>query len=75
MPAAATVAYADRVDHVGALMRRSRGARQLDDHAAAVRLGLFGVDPAAVEVDDPTGDGQAEPGASVVGAERDSSAR
>ena len=38
---------------------------QGDDHAAAVRLAGFGVDVAAVQVDDPAGDGEAEAGAAV----------
>ena len=43
------------------------GAGQGDDHAAAVRLAPLGMDLAAVEVDDPLGDGEAEAGAAVAG--------
>ena len=46
---------------------RSRGAGQGDDHAAAVRLAPLGVDLAAVEVDDPARDREAEAGAAVAG--------
>src|SRR5436190_4502718 len=39
--------------------------REGDDHAAAVRLPPFGMDVAAVEVDDPLRDGEAEPRTTV----------
>ncbi len=53
-----------RVTGPGATLTPHR--RQLDDHAAA--MGLAGLDPdvAAVEVDDPAGDGQSEAGATVL---------
>src|SRR4051812_42691213 len=40
-------------------------ARQGDDHAAPVRLARFGMDVAAVQVDDPAGDREAESGPAV----------
>ncbi len=43
------------------------GVGQRDDHATAVRLATLGMDVAAVQVDDPPGDGEAEPGAAVGG--------
>ena len=40
--------------------------READHHPAAVGFALLGADLAAVEVDDPPGDGEAEPGAAAI---------
>src|SRR5262245_49850324 len=45
-------------------------ARDRDDHAAAVWIAAFGPDVAAVEVDDPAGDREAEAGAAGAGRAR-----
>ena len=46
------------------------GYGQGDDHAASLRLSGFGMDVAAVEIDDPARDGQAETGSAVADGTR-----
>ena len=55
-----------RVGHVSSrASSRGPGCGQGDDHAAAVRVAWLGVDVAAVQIDDPAGDRETEPGAAV----------